>query len=115
MTASPATLDEYRAYLLRGLPKKSRVYVVTVHRTKGGASHHKVLIAATSSQANNFEPEILDVTHRVAALCKLRVNDKSLAIVMSGFGYNRSFAIVNSLAFKLYPDGTGYELNLVQL
>lgn len=98
-----ALQDYHRDSLLALIKPKDTVYTVMTHSTNSGVQHFKVLINAVSPEGR---PYIRNITRMMAKLNGNKLNKDADAIVMSGYGYSKSFQIVYGLGCMLWPHGT---------
>lgn len=100
-----AALHEYRRRQLLDIIKPGqRIKTVCVHSTRNGVAHYRLFIVGRYGA--NGDSFVQDITDAVAKLNGHRVSDKTQGIVMSGWGYSKSFQIVYWLGLALWPNGT---------
>ncbi len=100
-----AALRAYRGDKLREFIKpKTTIKAVDCHRSaSGGVVHFRLFVAALSETG---QPYVRDITRQVAEFVGFKVSPKTDGIVMSGYGYSKSFQIGYSLGLALWPNGT---------
>lgn len=98
-----AALREYRRQkLLELIPVKSTLTVVRTHWTRSGTARFRVFVPCVSAETG--KPYICELTSQIAEFVGFQT--KGGEIVMSGWGYNKSFQIGYSLGCALWPNGT---------
>ena len=103
-----AVLHERRRQdLLRLIPVGSGIKVVMTHSTRNGGARFRVFVPEifqAQTAHGDCAARIRDITGQVADLVGFRTKDGE--IVMSGWGYSKSFQIGYSLGLALWPNGT---------
>lgn len=95
-------LHEYqRAQLLKIIKPKTTLKVVCTH-SRNTVAHFRVFVPLL---LENGSPYIRDITRDVAEFVGFRTS-KHGDIVLSGYGYSKSFQIGYSLGSALWPNGT---------
>lgn len=99
-----AVKEWQRVKLLEIVEPGTRLTVIATHQSaSGGSSRFRVFVAALD---DNGKPYVREITGDVAAFAGFQRHRSTGDIVMTGYGYSKSFQIGYSLGRALWPNGT---------
>lgn len=99
-----AVKERQRVKLLEIVKPGTRLTVIATHQSaSGGSSRFRVFAAALD---DNGKPYVREITGDVAAFVGFQRHRSTGDIVMTGYGYSKSFHIGYSLGCALWPNGT---------